>query len=348
MIVGLMSWPIVAARARRAWHRVLFVVVATLAAAACGDDAPSPVAPTPTPPAVQPFALQCPADILGQSTSGAPVSIQVPAATSTGGVLPVTVSCSPAGTPFPIGSTRVTCGATDARGSTASCSFNVNVAPPPLGRTSFLAFGDSMTAGEITVPVGTALGEDGFPNFRQIVVPAESYPTKLLTLMRTRYFTQASQFVVTNAGLPREWAADGARRLPGVLTSTNPQVLLLLAGANDLEAVPTSAGVTTGLNGLLTMVRTARQRGVAVFVGTLPPVRPGGRLSLPTALVQTFNDGIRAGAASEGAVLVDLQAAMAANVTTFIGIDGLHPTEAGYQRMAETFFTAIRTTYEGR
>jgi lysophospholipase L1-like esterase len=272
----------------------------------------------------------------------------VPAATTTGGVLPVTVSCSPAGTPFPIGSTRVTCGATDARGSTASCSFNVNVAPPPLGRTIFLAFGDSMTAGEITTPVGTGLGADGFPNFRQVVVPAESYPTRLLTLMRTRYFTQASQFVVTNAGLPREWAVDGARRLPGVLASTNPQVLLLLAGANDIEALRTPAAVTDGLNGLLTMVRTARQRGIAVFVGTLPPVRPGGRLSLPTALVQTFNDGIRARAASEGAVLVDLHAAMAANVTTLIGLDGLHPTEAGYQRMAETFFAAIRTTYEGR
>jgi lysophospholipase L1-like esterase len=346
MIDVPMSWPTVAARVRRAWHRVLIVLVAAMAAAACGDDTPSPTAPTT--PTIQPFALQCPADIIGQSTSGAPVSIQVPAATTSGGVLPVTVSCSPAGTPFPIGSTRVTCGATDARGSTASCSFNVNVAPPPLGRTTFLAFGDSMTAGEITVPVGTALAADGFPNFRQIVVPAESYPAKLLTLMRTRYFTQAAQFVVTNAGLPREWAADGARRLPGVLASTNPQVLLLLAGANDIEALRTPAAVTDALNAMLTMVRAARQRGVAVFVGTLPPVRPGGRLSLPVSLVQAFNDGIRAGAAPEGAVLVDLHAAMAANVTTFIGIDGLHPTEAGYQRMAETFFTAIRTTFEGR
>lgn len=341
-----MSWLMAAAPARHPWHHLAMVVLAATTAVACGDDAPTPTAPTT--PTIQPFALQCPGDVLGQSTSGAPISIQVPAATTTGGVQPVTVSCSPAGAPFPVGSTRVTCGATDARGSTASCSFNVNVAPPPLGRTTFLAFGDSMTAGEITVPVGTALGIDGFPNFRQVVVPTESYPTKLLTLMRTRYFTQASQFVVTNAGLPREWAADGARRLPGVLTSTNPQVMLLLAGANDIEAVPTSAGVSTGLNGLLTMVRTARQRGVAVFVGTLPPVRPGGRLSLPPNLVQAFNDGIRAGAAPEGAVLVDLHAAMAANVTTFIGIDGLHPTEAGYQRMAETFFTAIRTSYEGR
>ena len=37
------------------------------------------------------------------------------------------------------------------------------------------------------------------------------------------------------------------------------QLQELLAGANDIEAVPTAAGVTNGLNGLLTMVRTARR-----------------------------------------------------------------------------------------
>ena len=33
--------------------------------------------------------------------------------------------------------------------------------------------------------------------------------------------------------------------------------------------------------------------------------------------------------------------------SSYIGIDGLHPTEAGYQRIADTFFAAIRT-FEGR
>ena len=342
-----MSWPTAQACVRPWWPRLMVAGLVAILAAACGDDPPTPIAPTPIPPTVQPFAVVCPANVLGQSTSGGPVSIQVPAATTTGGVVPVTVSCSPAGAPFPIGSTRVTCGATDARGATASCSFNVNVAPPPLSRTTLLAFGDSMTAGEITAPVGT-VGADGFANFRQIVVPAESYPTKLGTLLRSRYFTQASQFVVTNAGLPREWAVDGANRLPGVLTATNPQVVLLLAGANDLEAVPLPSSVDSASLGLLTMVRTARARGAAVFIATLPPGRPGGRLTLNASLVLQLNALIRAGAAREGATLVDLNAAMAADVNTLIGVDGLHPTEAGYQRMAETFFSAIRIAFEGR
>jgi len=35
-------------------------------------------------------------------------------------------------------------------------------------------------------------------------------------------------------------------------------------------------------------------------------------------------------------------------VTTWIGIDGLHPNEAGYRRMAELFAEAIRANLEVR
>ena len=51
---------------------------------------------------------------------------------------------------------------------------------------------------------------------------------------------------------------------------------------------------------------------------------------------------IRLGAPAEGAIFVDVYAAMLPDVNTLIGVDGLHPTEAGYQRIAETFFAAIR------
>ena len=64
--------------------------------------------------------------------------------------------------------------------------------------------------------------------------------------------------------------------------------------------------------------------------------------------VTALNDRIRTTAAGEGAVLVDLHAALSADVTRYIGIDGLHPTEAGYLRMAEVFFDAIRATLEVR
>ena len=55
---------------------------------------------------------------------------------------------------------------------------------------------------------------------------------------------------------------------------------------------------------------------------------------------------MRAIAAGENAVFVDLYQALVGNVTTYIGSDGLHPTEVGYQKMAETFFTAIQATLQ--
>jgi lysophospholipase L1-like esterase len=44
---------------------------------------------------------------------------------------------------------------------------------------------------------------------------------------------------------------------------------------------------------------------------------------------------------------VDLHAAFGGTATTeLIGPDGLHPTEAGYQKIADTFFAAIKSTLE--
>jgi hypothetical protein len=49
---------------------------------------------------------------------------------------PLTPSCSPAsGSPFPIGTTPVTCTATDAKGNVGSASFTVTVNPPPVNFT---------------------------------------------------------------------------------------------------------------------------------------------------------------------------------------------------------------------
>jgi len=131
-----------------------------------------------------------------------------------------------------------------------------------------------------------------------------------------------------------------------VLAASGAQVVLLLEGSNDLAALGVR-GVSTALAGLQTMARTARAAGVTVFIASLPPSKPGGANSIPMALIQALNDQIRLGAPAEGAIFVDVYAALAPEANTLIGVDGLHPTEAGYQRMAETFFAAIRA-FEGR
>jgi len=98
------------------------------------------------------------------------------------------------------------------------------------------------------------------------------------------------------------------------------------------------------------MIRDAQSRKIRVFVGTLlPEDRCGcrafdfvdGRDDIVTA-----NDQIRAMAASEGAFLVDLHQGFAGQTATLLSFDGLHPNEAGYAKMAEMFFDAIRQRLE--
>lgn len=268
--------------------------------------------------------------------------------TPTGGRPPVVVACSPAsGQLFQVGTIPVQCTATDAATVTASCSFTVTVnAAPRLARTKFLAFGDSITAGEVTAPIVTTGAPEGGRGsiLRQIVVPAASYPTQLSRRLSERYVAQS--IVVTNAGRTGDYAIDAVSRFAATMTSTSPEVVLLVMGYNDLSLGGRVA--SQALAAVERMAKDARGRGARVFIGTLTPPIPGRLHSLPLDSVLSYNDGIRALAFGEGAVLVDLYDAVVTNTSQWIGIDGLHPTEAGYARIADVFFAAIQADLEVR
>jgi len=75
-----------------------------------------------------PIALTCPADMKVGTLAAAGVVVNYPPPTVAGGCPPVTVACvPPSGSAFPIGTTTVTCTASDACGQTATCQFRVTV-----------------------------------------------------------------------------------------------------------------------------------------------------------------------------------------------------------------------------
>jgi lysophospholipase L1-like esterase len=96
------------------------------------------------------------------------------------------------------------------------------------------------------------------------------------------------------------------------------------------------------------MALEARQRGVRVFIATPVPGRPGGNRTISPFLLLDYANRMRDVAAREGAVLVDLYSAMLPDVQRYIGVDGLHPNEAGYARIADLFFQAIQADLEVR
>ena len=220
------------------------------------------------------------------------------------------------------------CVGTDARQQTDTCTFSVTVDVVPLiSATRFVAFGDSITEGKL------ASGD-----------PAPlPYPADLKSRLAARYSMQ--DVSVQNEGVGGETSDQGARRLPGVLSARSPEVLLLLEGVNDL-ALGDSSRVSGVIANLRRMIQTARGRGVQVFLGTLLPEIPGGSRTGALPLIVPVNDQIRALAASQGATLVDLYQAFIGMERTLIGEDGLHPNPAGYQKIAQTFFDAIRMRLE--
>ena len=265
----------------------------------------------------------------------------------------MTVACTPASdSTFPIGATTVQCTATDARSRTASCSFAVTVTLtiiPELSKTRFMAFGDSITAGEVTVPTtgvfptAAHLTGSQVPSFRQVLVPSASYPTQLESLLLGRYTAQPGIDVV-NEGKSGERAADAPARFSAAMSAHRPEVVLLLEGYNGLAQ---DGGASSGAEAIGIMAAEARNRGARVFIATLTPGKPGFR-QIPDDIIRNYNDRMRAIARGEEAVLVDLYGALLSDVNTWIGVDGLHPTEAGYRKMAETFFASIQGDLEPR
>jgi lysophospholipase L1-like esterase len=263
-------------------------------------------------------------------------------ATGTSGAPPVSVSCTPAsGGSFPVGTSTIVCLATDALQRTAACSFTVTVtAPPRINLTRFVAFGDSMTLGEIP-----GLGLNPFTG-HFAVDPGSAYPRRLEVALVGRYTAQTP--FVRNAGQSGEKAIEGRSRLSSVLAGAGLEVLLLMEGANDLIAANPRA-IDPAVSAMQFMVRDAKSRGLRVFVATLPPQNPLAccpRRGTGAALVEPYNNQLRSMAAAENVTLVDVFQGFGTSFSDLIDFDGLHPTAAGYQRIADLFFASITQNLE--
>jgi lysophospholipase L1-like esterase len=322
--------------AGRRWLPSIVLVAALLPG--CGD---SPTQPDPIGP-----AITCPADIQALAHNGQPAVVTYATPVASGGAPPVSTTCAPApGSSFPVGTTRVTCTAVDSRERSAACAFAIAVVPVPvLSFTRFVAFGDSVTEGT-TSPDPTTL----------LLSLTESYPYKLEHLLAQRFLDQT--ITVSNRGRAGERASpDGVRRFPTVLDADRPEVVLLLDGFNDLLCAASTrppcgrndpfAAVPVIVGALEDMIRIARARGVGVLLANFPPQDPKGSRGDGAAAVPAINAAIARLAADERLVLVDLYNGLGGTPTRSIGVDGLHPTETGYTKIANIWFEAIQHEYE--
>jgi lysophospholipase L1-like esterase len=208
-----------------------------------------------------------------------------------------------------------------------------------LSRTRFVAFGDSLTAGEVTEPLGAAPSDIISTH---VVVSAASYPVQLHAMLDARYAPQAGAIFVANAGVGGESIFRGVQRFEQSLSMNFAQAVIIMEGLNNL--VVDGVDVTTSL--MREMVRTAEERNVSVFVASMVPTVAGRQRSQNPALLEAYNAALKKMSVEEGVTFVDLYTPMLPEAPALIGVDGLHPTEAGYRRIADIFLTAISATLE--
>jgi lysophospholipase L1-like esterase len=316
-----------------------WIAAAFLSAAACGR---SPANPTPPPAAPQ---VACPADVSVRGVAGTSQAVTFGAPTVTGGAAPVNVSCAPAsGTTFSLGTTPVSCAATDAQTRQATCSFNVTLTGFAIDIKKYDAVGDSFTEGQ---------NGEFAPTFVDV---RNAYPTKLQAAFDATYPGQG--ITVINRGAGGESIEKTVDDLRGNLAKDRPGAVLVLSGYNNLleggcrVSDGTNARCNNAINAVGVGVRDCIRHSkeppfniAYVFVSTLTP--PGPRAPgaadrrLRSDSVVEVNSRIRQVVSAEGGILVDPYPLFIGHEPDYVDVDGLHLRPAGYQVLADTFFAAI-------
>jgi lysophospholipase L1-like esterase len=163
-----------------------------------------------------------------------------------------------------------------------------------------LAFGDSLTFGS------------GAPEDR-------SYPAVLSRLIGRE---------VVRAGVPGETTARALARLPVVLETVKPRLVLLCLGGNDMLR---QVGEEEIADNLRAMVRLIRSRGADVVLIAVP--RPA-LLADPPPFYRDI--------AREFGIPLEEEVVKDVLYSPGLKSDALHPNEEGYRRMAEALAALLK------
>ena len=151
-------------------------------------------------------------------------------------------------------------------------------------------------------------------------------------------------------GHPQFTIKQISERVSGWIASTQPNIILLMIGTNDIAWWSTENAYEIGArhNALLDQLRSLLPNAW-IFVASIPPQTPA--LIQPNnidraVLTQQFNDVIRANvearvAAGERVRFVDINAVLTVPDDLY---DGVHPTEEAHAKIAQKFLEAIRAT----
>ena len=190
------------------------------------------------------------------------------------------------------------------------------------------AFGDSTTFG-----VGDGIPPGVFYEEVPHTSRAGGYPMRLQKLLGVK---------VENGGVPgEEFIEQGIFRLPGVLSSRNPDIILLLEGVNDAVKQRTRGEFSRTLQ---RAINVSLARGEQPLIMT-PPAPCCSRTAL-AVYTESYSEAVRELAAINGIRMVDLERAwnstcQGGQCNLYNVPEGLHPNTRGYDVMSQTIAASL-------
>ena len=154
--------------------------------------------------------------------------------------------------------------------------------------------------------------------------PGQSYPELL---------SQYTGLKVINAGVNGDTSEDGLKRLAPLLNDPSIKVMILFFGGND---VMQKKSMTALKNNLKTMIQMAKSKKIDVLLVSVPNITLFG-LS-PLDLYEEVAEEEH----------IPLLSGMLADILSQPSLksDQIHPSAAGYEKMAEKIYESLQEHYE--
>jgi acyl-CoA thioesterase I len=204
----------------------------------------------------------------------------------------------------------------------SSCSSEDGNSPSPGDTTqaatdqiTIVAMGDSLTAG---------LGLD----------ESDAYPA----VLERRLKADGHKVRVVNAGVSGETSSGAVSRIDWVLSSLDPDIVILETGANDgLRGIDPEV-LSANLNHLLTILKTAEVKVILAGMQMLPNLGP--------VYTRKFNGVYTRMAKTHDVPLIPFFLENVAGDRRYNQSDMLHPNAEGYQRIVDHIYPWVVAALE--
>jgi len=165
----------------------------------------------------------------------------------------------------------------------------------------------------------------------------------------TEFWTLSDSFhgkPYVNRGISGQTTPQILLRFRQDVIALRPEVVVILAGTNDIAENTGPITLAAIEDNLTSMVDLAKRNGIRVVLASLlPALQYPWRADIrPVEKIRALNDWMKYYAAKEGLVFLDYHSAMANDkrgLKTELSEDGVHPNQAGYAVMAPLAEKAI-------